>query len=186
MWKWVAISQQPVSHWHYISSLTAEDISNLILIVEWKVRKKTDKQTDRCKKWSFFVTHGAQTDLLEEVIIFRHSCILKSKVKTWPTFFYKLMYFRYIRQTWSVRAHCALRSIYKISIDHNHLQVSRTVEDFDEEEVTKAFQGECQTLGELWVGVVRVVLRSVVEIFSYFCLWLAHQCLLFCQNLFSF
>ena len=148
--------------------------------------EKTDKQTDRCKKWSFFVTHGAQTDLLEEVIIFRHSCILKSKVKTWPTFFYKSMYFRYIRQTWSVRAHCALRSIYKISIDHNHLQVSRTVEDFDEEEVTKAFQGECQTLGELWVGVVRVVLRSVVEIFSYFCLWLAHQCLLFCQNLFSF
>ena len=56
------------------------------------------------------------------------------------------MYFRYIQQTWSVRAHCAL---YNISIDHHHLQVSRTVEDFDEEEVTKAFQGECQTLGEL-------------------------------------
>ena len=40
-------------------------------------------------------------------------------------------------------------ALYNISIDHHHLQVSRTVEDFDEEEVTKAFQGECQTLGEL-------------------------------------
>ena len=28
------------------------------------------------------------------------------------------------------------------------VQVSRTVEDFSEQEVTKAFQGECQTLGE--------------------------------------
>ena len=65
--KWVILRNWVLGH--------KTHISNLILIVEQKMRIKRNRQTDRCKRCSFFVTHVQKISFwLIRVLIFRYSC----------------------------------------------------------------------------------------------------------------
>ena len=65
--KWVILRNWVLGH--------KTHISNLILIVEQKMRIKRNRQTDRCKRCSFFVTHVQKISFwLIRELIFRYSC----------------------------------------------------------------------------------------------------------------